>query len=427
MADPVAARMPPRMSVQVLSVGAGLGILGLASFLYLVVTGRQLGPAAVAPLTTLWVLINAAGPGLFLPLEQEVGRAVAARRALRIGTRPVVVRAALLGLGLFAVLAVLCLALGAPLSASVFADQPLLVVALVLGSGGLFAEHLSRGVLAGNGQFLRYGVQLGVDGVLRIGGAVTLALLGGMKAGPYGVLLGAAPLVAVLLTVPRPGRLTDPGPPAQWRDVGSALGLLVAGSVCAQFVINAAPVAAGLLARPGEAARVGVFISVLVFARVPLFVFAAVQAVLLPGLARLAALGERAAFTARLRRILLIVLALGLAGLAVVLAIGPWLVQLLFGSEFRTTREVLFPLSAAGAAYMVALVLSQALISLRRYRASLAGWAAGSAVFLAALLVPLQLELRAGYALLSATVACVLVLGLGVRRAGANGDVAAPV
>lgn len=417
MSDPVAARYSPRMSGQVVSVGVGLGILGLTSFGYLVLAGRLLGPAELAPLATLWVLINAVGPGLFLPLEQEVARAVAARRALGLGSRPVFVRAALLGLALFAGLSTLCLILAAPLSTSVFGGDWLFVLALVLGSAGLCLEHLTRGVLAGNGQFLRYGVQLGVDGTLRLAGAVVLAVLGSTQAGSYGVLLGIAPILAVLLTVPRPGGLTDAGPPAPWQDMSAALGLLVAGSICAQFVINAAPVAASLLAEEADAARVGVFVSVLVFARMPLFVFAAVQAVLLPGLARLAAQGDTAAFFARLRRMLLLVAAFGTAGVLAVLATGPWLVQVLFGADFRTTRAVLLPLALAAAGYMIAVVLSQALISLRLYRASLTGWATGCLAFLLALIPPMSLELRVGYALCAATLVCVLTLGAMLWRA----------
>lgn len=399
------------MSAQVGAVGVGLAVLGISSFGYLAITSRQLGPAAVAPLTTLWVLINAIGPALFFPLEQEVGRAVAARRALGLGSRPVVARAALLGLALLTGLVAVCLLAGAPLSDGLFGGQLVVVAALVLGSAGLCLEHLSRGVFAGNGQFLRYGAQLGVDGTLRLLGAVVLIAVGSTQVGWYAVLLAAAPVIAVILTAPRPRRLTQPGPPASWRDLGSALGLLVAGSACSQFVINAAPVAANLLAGTADQARVGVFISVLVFARMPLFVFAALQAVLLPGLARLAALGDLPGFRRRLLRILGLVGGFGVAGVVALAVIGPWLVRLVFGAQFQTTRAVLVPLAVAAAAYMIALVLSQALISVRGYRESLTGWAVGCLAFLLALVVPLELELRVGYAFVAATVASVTVLG----------------
>ena len=59
------------------AVAMGLMVLGVASFAFLSLSGRALGPAAFAPLATLWVVVNAAGPAFFQPLEQELGRAVA--------------------------------------------------------------------------------------------------------------------------------------------------------------------------------------------------------------------------------------------------------------------------------------------------------------------------------------------------------------
>lgn len=389
------------MPRQVATVGTGVAVLGLTSFLYLSVVGRALGPADVVPLTTVWVLVNAVGPALFFPLEQEVGRAVAARRAVGLGARPVFLRAVALGGLLLAALGVVCLAAGAPLTNRLFDGETLVLLALFVGSLGLCAEHLTRGAFAGTGDFARYGWQLGIDGVLRLAGAGALALAASTQVGWYAVLLGVSPVLAVLVTAPRPHRLLADGPPAAWQDVGSALGLLVAGSALSQFVVNAAPIAANLLATPQERARVGIFISALVLVRVPLFAFAAVQAALLPGLAHLAALEDRAGFLRRLRGILVLVGGLGAAGVVGIAALGPWLVTLFYGGQFRSTREDLLPLAVATAAYMLALVLSQALISLRAYRASATGWAVASAAFLLALLVPAHLELRVGLAFLA--------------------------
>ncbi|MBA2388848.1 MAG: polysaccharide biosynthesis protein [Geodermatophilaceae bacterium] len=404
------------MPRQVVTVGTGVAILGLTSFVYLAIVGRVLGPADVVPLTTLWVLINAIGPALFFPLEQEVGRAVAAREAVGLGARPVFLRAAGIGLGLLLLLAAVCAAAGAPLSRWLFDGEVLVLASFFVGSVGLCAQHLTRGAFAGTGNFLRYGVQLGADGVLRLAGALALGLAASTQVGWYAVLLGLSPLVAVLLTAPRPGRLLRDGPPASWQDVGSALGLLIAGSAFAQFVVNAAPIAANLLATADERARVGVFISALVLVRIPLFVFAAVQAALLPGLARLAAVDDGVGYRRRLRSILLLVGGLGLVGLLVVAGIGPWLVQFVYGAEFRSNRADLIPLAGATAAYMLALVLSQALISLRSYRASLAGWAVASLAFVLALLVPAELELRVGTAFLTGAAAGVVFLAVAMAN-----------
>jgi O-antigen/teichoic acid export membrane protein len=400
---------------QIGPVAIGLAVLGLASFAFLSVSGRALGPAELAPLGTLWVLINALGPALFQPLEQEVSRAVASRAAHGEGARPVFLRACALACGLVLVATLVLLALRRPLADSSFAGQDVLVAALLVGLVGLGAEHLTRGAFAGGGDFPRYGAQLAVDGVLRIGSAAVLAAVGVATAGWYGVLLGLAPVLAVALTAGRLGPALHPGPSHAWSELTHAIGWLTLGALAGQFVINAAPVAASLLAGEDEMARAGIFISVLVLARVPMFLFAAIQASFLPGMAALAAAGDTAGFRRRLALITGAVSALGIAGLVVIVAVGPWLVRLVYGPEYVTTRADLWPLAAATALFMVASVLGQALISVRGYQASLLGWLAGTAAFLLALVVPLRLELRVGLAFLAGSAVAALVLALAMQ------------
>lgn len=409
-------RQLPAVARQIGPVAAGLAVLGLASFAFLSVSGRALGPAQLAPLGTLWVLINALGPALFQPLEQEVGRAVAARTAHGEGGRPVFLRAGLIAVVVVLLAGLLLLLARRPLAEEVFSGQDVLVLALFLGVAGLGAEHLSRGAFAGGGAFPRYGTQLAVDGVLRIGSAAVLAAAGVATAGWYGVLLGLAPVAAVVLTAGRLGPAVRPGPAHSWADLGGAVGWLTAGALAGQFVVNAAPVAANLLAGPGEQARAGVFISVLVLARVPLFLFAAVQASFLPGMAALAAAGDVAGFRHRLTAVTAGVAGLGAAGLLVIVAAGPPLVRLVYGADFVTTRGDLWPLAAASGLFMVASAVGQALIAVRGYRSSVVGWAAGAGTFVVVLLVPLRLELRVGYAFLAASAVAAAVLLLAMRQ-----------
>lgn len=400
---------------QVGPVAVGLGVLGLASFAFLSVSGRALGPAELAPLGTLWVLVNALGPALFQPLEQEVGRAVADRAAHGHGARPVFLRACGIATGVIVLAATVLFTARRPLADEVFAGQQILVLGLLLGLVGLGAEHLTRGAFAGGGAFPRYGTQLAVDGVLRIGSAAVLAVVGVTTAGWYGVFLGLAPIVAVLATAGWLGPANRPGPHHSWGELGHAVGWLTLGALASQFVINAAPVAANLLAGADEQARAGVFISVLVLARVPLFLFAAIQASFLPGMAALAAAGDTEGFRRRLNLIAGAVTALGVAGLLVIVAVGPWLVRLVYGSEYVTTRTDLWPLAAASGLFMLASVLAQTLVSVRAYRASVLGWLAGTAAFLLGLLVPLRLEQRVGLAFLAGSAVAVLVLAVAMR------------
>ena len=421
------ARQLPAAVRQIGPVAIGLGVLGLASFAFLSVSGRALGPAELAPLGTLWVLINAIGPALFQPLEQEVGRAVAARAAHGQGARPVFLRACLIALVAVLVAGLVLLLFREPLADEVFSGEEILVLALFLGIAGLGAEHLSRGAFAGGGAFPRYGSQLAIDGVLRIGSAAALAAVGVATAGWYGIFLGLAPIAAVVLTSGWLGPAGRPGPGASWADIGGAVGWLTVGALASQFVVNAAPVAINILAGPEEQARAGIFISVLVLARIPLFLFAAIQATFLPGMAALAAAGDVAGFRRRLGLAIAGVAALGVGGLVVIVAVGPWLVRLLYGSEFVTTRTDLWPLAAASGLFMIGSVLAQALIAVRGYRASVLGWTSGAATFLLVLLLPLRLELRVGFAFLAASAVSVVVLAVAMRLRLRSPLTAAPV
>ena len=84
------------------AVGAGLAIAGVAAYGFQILAFRGLSKPDYAALNALWVCVFVITPGVFLPLEQEVGRAVSARRARGIGGGPVIRRAGLLA-GVFSV------------------------------------------------------------------------------------------------------------------------------------------------------------------------------------------------------------------------------------------------------------------------------------------------------------------------------------
>lgn len=405
------------MTQQIGAVAAGLMVLGLASFAFLSVSGRALGPAGFAPLATLWVIVNAAGPAFFQPLEQELGRAIAHRRAQGDGSRGLFLRGCLLAGALVILIAVALLVFSESLADQVFNGEQALVLALIVGLAGLGAEHLTRGAFAGTEAFSRYGWQLGLDGVLRLVVSAALAVLGVETVGWYGFALAASPVLAVLATAWRLGAATEPQRTEHsWNELVRAVLVLMVGTALAQFVVNAAPVAASVLAGPEEAARAGVFISVLVLARIPLFLFSAIQAAFLPGLAALIAQDDAPGFRRRLASVLGVVTSLAVAGLVVFVAIGPWLVELFYGSAYRTTRTDIWPLAAGAGLFMIAAALAQTLIALRAYLASVLGWVAGSAAFLAAITVPLRLEQRVGLSFLAATLVAALWSAVALRR-----------
>ena len=396
-------------------VAAGLIVLGLGSFAYLTVTGRTLGPVAFAPVATLWVIFNGAGLALFQPIEQEVSRASAARRAVGAGSRPVLVKAAVYGVAVVVVFGLLAWALSGPLTDQVFNGEDVLVPLLVVGFVGLALEHTLRGVFGGNERFSRYGLQLGVDGALRVLGPLVLAVTATSDVGAFGLALVLAPLVAAVVTAGRVGRLARPGPPAAWRDITAPLLVLTGAAVLSQLIVNAAPIAAQVLAGEDEAASAGIFISALVLTRIPLFFFGAVQAAFLPALARMAATGQARAFGQQLRQVLLLVAGAGGLFILVMAVMGPFVLRLLYGDDFIATRTVLVSLAVAAALYMVAQVMAQTLIALRAYRAALLGWGAGSLAFMLTLLVPSTLEVRVGAAFMVGSLTALVTLTLFVR------------
>ena len=93
-------------------------------------------------------------------------------------------------------------------------------------------------------------------------------------------------------------------------------------------------------------------------ARIPLFLFQAVQAALLPRLARLAARGEFVEFRAGLRRLLTLVAAIGVIGTVGALVLGAPIVDLVYGADLSGRTMAMLALSSA--IYMGAIATSQA-------------------------------------------------------------------
>jgi O-antigen/teichoic acid export membrane protein len=413
-------RRLPAFLRQLGPVAAGLAVLGLGSFAFLSLTGRSLGPAEFAPVATLWVLFNSSALAFYQPLEQELGRATAHRRALGTGSRPVLLRCVTVGAAVTVALGLLALIARRPLSNQAFGGHGSLLVLLFVGLVGVFAQHTVRGLLAGNERFARYGAQLACDGLLRVllPGAVALSAWAG--ATQLSAALVVAPLAAAILTAGRIRPLALPGPPAGWSDVLPALGTLIAAAVFSQLIINAAPLAAQLLALPSERDRAGVLIAAVVMTRIPLFFFGAVQAAFLPSLARVSALGDRAGLVRQIRTVVALVGGGGATFVLGLALLGPWALRLLYGAEFVEGRGTMVLLGFGAAAYMLAQALAQALTALRKYRASLLGWALGSAAFFGLLAAPMGLETRIATALLAggavAALTMVLLLVTALRR-----------
>ena len=171
----------------------------------------------------------------------------------------------------------------------------------------------------------------------------------------------------VALLVQKPD--LDEGPEAAFSEVGSALGLLLVASLCAFALMNIGPVLVKLLADPTRRPRPRAGSSTASsIARIPLFLFQAVQASLLPKLSALAHSGHLGDFRVGLKRLLVAV-----AGLAAARHVGRRRARARSSSRSCSPSADLgsrtMGLLAAGAGlYMLAMACAQAVIALGRSR-----------------------------------------------------------
>lgn len=402
------------------AVGGGLAVLGLASYVHLAIAGHSLDPAAMSSLAVLWSIVFAIGPGLFFPVEQEITRILAARRAHGAGAPVVLRRGAVLAAALLGALLLLLTLAGGWLADRFFDGDTALVWALGGAFAALAAAHTTRGVFAGTGRFGWYGGQLGLDGALRIAMSCGLGLLGVDSPVWFALVLTLAPLASVVLTLPpvlaelaRP-RLAAAG--VGWAELTRGMGLLTVSALLAQVLVNIAVVDVRLLA-PGEAGIAGALLSAMVLVRIPLFVFASLQAALLPGLSAAVAGHDRPGFARLLGRTLGVVTGLGVLGGLVAVAAGPWLSTRLFDAPDLLGAGDFGWLAFGTLAYLWALVLGQGVLALGRHSDQALAWVAGIAVLIAITVGPGEVALRVelGYAGGALTVAAVLAAMLARR------------
>src|SRR5205823_4459069 len=157
----------------------------------------------------------------------------------------------------------------------------------------------------------------------------------------------------------------------------------------------------------GKHGVAGRFLNGLIIARIPLFMFQAVQAALLPKLAHLAGAGRHADFRTGLKRLLAVVVAIGVLATVTAFAIGPFVVTTLFGADFRLSHTDLGYLAAASAVYMLALA---------NYPRVVVGWAIGLVTFVVVTALSHDLLPRVEQGFLAGSVASAVAMAWAVHR-----------
>ncbi|SFL87104.1 lipopolysaccharide biosynthesis protein [Geodermatophilus ruber] len=399
----------PRLLASLSWAALSVGVAGLLTAGYLALVARSLPATEYGWFGAFWSVALIVGFGLFLPIEQELARLVHLRgrtAPLPRGAGRAV--AGVTALGLAAVLA------GWPLLRPALGGSTALVAALAVVCLASGAQFLLRGLLLGRGAVRVHGAVVLLDAALRVAGAAAVAAwIQPASAAGFGWTLVAALLLAhvpLLAWITRPAAVPVPVPPADDRRVRlRVIASLTVGALCAQVLLNAAPVLVAGAAGPGEQVLAAQFVACFTLTRLPLFLAVPVQGVLIPGLVRVTA-DRRGARSLVAPLAGGVVLLCGAAALLGWLA-GPPLVGLLFGARYALPGADLALLAVGTALYLGLLVTTQALVAAARHRGVALVWAAGLAAAAVVFAAVPGLVARAGLALVAG---CAVALGAGL-------------
>jgi O-antigen/teichoic acid export membrane protein len=361
-------------------VGVGLFISGFTSYAFFKVGQLALGKEDFKPIVALWFTTFALVPGFFMPVEQELGRALAHRRALGQGGRPVVRRMLPLTLGLAVILVVIAVASSSWLTSDMFDGHWVVTLALIVTFCAYAPMHMARGIASGSGRFGAYGTVMAVDGLVRITACVILWQLGVTNVGAYALAVAVSPIVAAGVVFARGETKTDDGPPATFAEITPNLGWLLLGTIMAAALVNAGPLGVNFLANSSDAEKVTAFGNGVLLSRVPLFLFQAVQAALLPRLARLAAKGDLTEFRRGFSLLLKVVTGVAILGTVGSFILGPPILKMVYDGGLD--RRTLTLLALASGLYMLAVAVSQGVIALHGHKYVAAGWLSAMVSFL---------------------------------------------
>lgn len=354
------------------SIGTGLLIAGVTIYVFFKIGQQALGQEKFKPLVSLWFVMFAIAPGFFLPVEQELSRAVAHRRALNQGVGPVVKKVALLCLSIAIFLVVLIAILSPLITGDLFEGNLIVTVSLAIAICTYGLLYFTKGLSSGLGRFGEYGFIVGADGAIRVVACAILLAVGITQLTTYALVIVVTPIVGVAIVFGARRLRWHDGPSATWSEVTENLVWLLGGSIFAAALVNAGPITVDLVGDKTDAIRVTQFGNAVLLTRVPLFLFQAVQAALLPRLARLAARGDLVEFKIGFKKLVVLVVGVGLLGTVGAFLIGPYVLELVY--EGGIDRRTMTLLALASAIYMMALAIAQAVIALNGHRHVALGW-----------------------------------------------------
>ena len=340
------------------------------AYLFQLYGTRALGAHSFSPIALLWTSFFIVATVILIPLEQFVTReASRGRRVLRDdrGTIVVVIGGAAILLGGFAYLT----------NEAFFSGERVFVFQAIAVTVAYGVMQVGKGLLAGHRRFAEYGSMLAWEGIFRLVAAVGFVALS-VSAVSLGWAMVAAPLCVLLVRPFRYDRETVVG--VAPTKASGFLSSYVLGSAASQVLLGAAPIGVGALGG-NEALRSVVFSTFLLY-RAPLTLIYNLQGRLLSLLVRMDSKNG-------LRQGLLKLVGFGLAlvGLAGVVGffVGPAVVELLFGTEFRPVATVAALAAAGVIAGSVTQLMGQALVAAGSTGQLASAWVGGLFVGLVAM------------------------------------------
>jgi len=259
---------------------------------------------------------------------------------------------------------------------------------------------------------------------VRLVAALALWLVGASSPWPYAFVIPAALLLGVAVTsrtVVREVRLPPPDP-RELPEVTSLrtflvyLGAMMVASTISMSLVNFGPVAVNVLTPEGVSSDAGSFLAAALIARTPIFLFAAVQAVLIPRLVRAVVERDHATFRATVRRVMGPTAALGLLGVLGCLAVGPEALRIMSGPQFHLSRTDITLLAVSTAFILATLVFQPAAFALRRHWPAVLAWVASGATFILCCLVPGDPVRVVGIAMVASSAVAAVGLAVAVNR-----------
>lgn len=388
---------------------------GLFTYLFLGLAGRTLGAEEMGPVSTLWAMVFVIGPGLFLPAQQELARVLGSQRAVR-GGRDGARRVSVVVAGVAAVAVTVTLAARSWITEELLGGSEALLWCSAGAVVAFAVNFVTRGLLAGLGDFRGLGMVQAFESLVRLGIAAACVLAGWRSPVVFGLALAVAPVVAAVV-VSRGGRRVrlTVGHPVGWRQAGRSIGWLLVASFMMQLLANAGPIAVQLQADVREQALAAQFFSALVVARLALFLFQALQATVVPNLSELVAAGTPDEVRGAVRRLVLVCSGLTVVVTVGAVLLGPLAVRVLFGSDFSVTSRTMGVLAAASTIQVMGIALSGAAIAARRYALNAVAWVSGCLAFATALWLPGDVFVRVEVSYLIGCLTSTTVFLVGTR------------